>query len=204
MPSTEEEIILNLDKESSDLEDYDSYLIKKREYRLRKQQSRVLFAGVFLLVYVVMALSVLSFFRDTPSGLFPSFGISSSEEEKIKDLELRMNLIGMRVESLQSTISSTQASSSVSYLDSQFAELSRRQNALEESISLDPEKALTAGLLREKQKNLENNFSDLRNAQVRLDSKLSDFITAVFVTPIAVAFVGFFIWFIQRKITKND
>jgi nitrate reductase NapE component len=74
---------------------------------------------------------------------------------------------------------------------------------LEDSISLEPDKALTAAVLREDQKNVESSLTDVRDSEARLESKLDNFITTVVIVPIVTAIIGIIIWLLQGRLKKR-
>ncbi|HCC05339.1 TPA: hypothetical protein DEP58_03470 [Patescibacteria group bacterium] len=172
--------------------DYDFFL---REYQQRKKQQKLIFATASLLVYMIFILIFFVSFRSNPSFLFWPFKINTPSSD-ISILERQVDLLSKKVDELNNSTTTPVRGETTQ-------NLSIRLNTLEETISLNPDKALTAVLLREKQKNLEENFNNLRDAQSRLDSKVDNFVITVLIAPVVAALLGLLIWFLQSRFWKK-
>ena len=204
MTIDEQKIVSDISTESDGLKDFNSFSRLSRDYKLRKQQKKLFLFIIILFIYFIIALGALFVFRNNPYFLFWPLDIGK-ESRSITALDQRLSILENKSVDLQDLLAQpTSTSVSNNIINLQLVTLSNRQEALEESINLNPEKALTAGLLREKQKNLEDNFIQLRSVQERLDSKLDNFITTAILGPIVVAIIGLIVWFIQRKFKKED
>jgi hypothetical protein len=205
MSIDEQKIISDIKKDSSGVNDYRSYIRLDREYKYRRQQKLINLASLLTVVYTIIALIVFVFFKnDTRTFLYWPFN-PPSDQIKIKDLENRILDSEKKIDFIDSVInSSTTKNVSLDYINSQIYRLNSRQGALEESISLDSEKALTAGLLREKQRALEVNFSELREAQIRLDSKFDNFMITVILIPIITLVGSLIVWFFTKRNKKDE
>jgi len=204
MTIDEQKIISNISEESGGLKDYNSFLRFSDKYQLKRRQRKLIIMIIVLLFYFFGALVALFFFKNDYDLL--SWPLSAQpQNQQINDLQARTENLEKEIGSFQKIFaSSVNSNMAIGYLNSQFDKLDKKQTALEESISLDPEKALTAALLREKQKNLEDNFAQLRDAQNKLDSKLDTFITTVILAPIMVALLGLLGWFLKGKFDKKS
>lgn len=204
MPIDEQKIISDFNKSSSGLKDYKSLLNFEKEYRFKKQQRKLMFVSIIFVFYLLMALTLLLFFRNKASSIL-FWPLNTVESQRIESLENRLQNLEKDIENVQLTFSSTtNGNSSLSYINSQIHNLNTRQESIEQSINLDPEKALTATLLREKQKNLENNFIEIKNSQAKLESKFDNFITTIILGPLITAILGFIIWLIQSRLKKEN
>lgn len=192
----EEKIIRDIESESNGLRDYDSFARSTVEFRYKKQQQKMIFAIAFLFIYLVFALGFLYIFRNNTSFLLWPF--QAPDSPKISDLQRQVDSLGLEVSKLENTIS-TSTSEGVS-----VSGLRARIGALEESINLDPEKAVTAILIREQQKNLETNFTELKDSQIRLGDKVDSFITTVIIVPIIGFVLALLGWFIQARFFKKE
>lgn len=201
----EEKIISSIHKEDlKNLRDYATLARLENEYRYKNQQRRLRILTVFAAFYSLLSVMVLLWFKNRPNILFWPINIESQSQE-VENLRRDIESVKQETTILKSAISSsTGRDIPINYLNLQLDRLDNREKALEESISLDPEKALTAGLLREKQKNLEANLLELRGAHSKIDSKLDNFITTVLIAPIVTAIFGFLIWLLQKKMKKED
>lgn len=188
----EKKIIEDLEKEQSGLQDYASFVRLNEEFRYKKQQQKLFFATLLLSIYLVFALGFLFIFRNnTPSLIWP-FQTSSSPQ--IADLQLKLNSLATEFSILKSNISTS----------SENFVLSSRIAALEQSINLDPEKAVTAILIREQQKNLETSFKELKESQIRLEGKVDNFITSVIIVPIVGFLLALVAWYIQVYFSRRE
>ena len=192
----EKKIVSDIETESAGLKDYMSFLRLNNEYRLKRQQQKIFFITVFLGMYSVFAFVFLSAFRDHSAFVFWPFQVSNNGQ--MNNIQTRLDTLDEEIKNLKGSLSTTTADdNSVNYLKT-------RISALEDTISLDPEKALTAVLLREKQKNLEDNLSELRSEQSRLESKVDNLMITVLIGPVIAGFLGLLIWFIQKRFTKKE
>ena len=198
MALDEEKVIEDLENSSIDgLKDYANFVKSNAEFRFRRQQQKLVFGTMLLAVYLLFVLGVLSLFRNnTAFLLWPFMPSGSSDSQQLSKLQEQISSLQSEVAKL-STATSTPKSANIGKLDA-------RMEALEESINLDPEKALTAGLIREQQKNLEANFAELRDAQTRLEDKFGNFVTTVLITPIVGALLALLVWFIQARMSRKE
>lgn len=192
MALDEKKIIEDLEKDRDGLKDYASFVRSNAEFRYRKQQQKLIFATILLSVYLVFALGFLFIFRNNSPFLLWPFQSSNSQE--IYDLQKKVNSLASEVSTVKTNIS-TSSGSSV---------LSSRISALEQSINLDPEKAVTAILIRDQQKNLETNFKELKDSQVRLEGKVDGFITSVIIVPIVGFLLALLAWFVQVRLSRKE
>lgn len=195
MAVDEKTIIEQVENESEGLKAYASFLSSNEEYRYKKQQRRLIFLTFSLIIYLVFVLGFLFIFRNNASLLF--WPLRIFEQDQNIGLEVRVGVLEEKIKELRSSL----ATSSTENIN--INDLNNRIGSIEETIELNPEKALTAVLLREKQKNLDENFVDLRNAQVRLESKVDGFVTTVLVTPIVAALLGLLGWFLKNLYSKR-
>ncbi len=196
MAFEEDKIIKEIENESEGLKDYDSFIRSNTEFRYKKQQQKLIFATILAIIYLILSLGFLFTFRNNTSLLLWPFKVSDSD--KISNLQNQINSLNNQVSELKTNIStSTTEVVSTKKLDA-------RLTALEESISLDPEKAVTAILIREQQKNLTENFKELKDSQVRLSDKVDSFITSVIIVPIIGFLLALLGWFIQVRLSKKN
>lgn len=191
----EKKLIESIEKKSTIFNDYTSLARFNLEYQTKKRQQKLVFGSIFLVGYIIVAFSILFMFKDNTTVLFWPFE-KPVDSNQLDDLQKQVLTLSKETEDVKIALASPQNNASVKYLDN-------RLSALEQSISLNPEKALTAVLLREKQKNLEENFSELRSEQARLDSKVDNFFITVIIAPVAVAILGFLGWFIKGRFKKD-
>jgi hypothetical protein len=193
MDIDETKLFKKIEQDTSPLKDYKAFLKVSEELHQKKQQKKLIWKVALLLVYLSFSFIYLFLFRNNPSIIFWPVKTSSSEQE-ISDIQLQIDSLKKEISNLRSVYSSSSDNVTIKMLE-------KRIGGLEDAIFLDPEKALTAVLLREKQKNLETNFSELRNTQSRIEGKLDSFITTVIFVPL---FGGLIAWFVQSRFKKED
>ena len=193
MAVDEHKLIEDLARKSDGFKDYTTFLKLNAEFQLKKKQQKLIWGAGFLIVYLVFVLGFLSVFRNNTTLLLWPFKASNSEQ--ISKLEARVDL-------LQAEILKFSTSSSPNPIND-TRKLDARMDALEQTINLSPEKALTATLIREQQKNLEQNVSLLRDSQNRLESKVDNFVTTVLIAPIFAALLTLLGWFLKVHFFKK-
>ncbi len=204
MATEEEKIISDVSKENDSIKDYISFSRINSNYRLERRRKKLMFLTITLLIYAIAAVIALIKFKENSSLLhWPT------NDQKIKDLQIKV--LQEKITSIENDVKNIQTSLSSSskdmflnnYINIKLDELTKRERALEEAIYLDPEKALTTTLLKEKQKDIEDDFSQLRETQSKLDTKLDNFITTVIITPIIVAVLAILGWLIRINFFKK-
>lgn len=205
MQFDENKIINDLSKSPTGLNDYKSLLHSEKEYNYKLKQKKIMALAILLAVYTLFSIGLLIFFRNKANDILLWPLKPAQESTNIILLEKKLDNLSRETNNLNEILSkSVENNYSVSYFNSKLEKLNNSQKSIEEAISLDPEKVLTTTFLREKQKNLESSFLDLRNSQDKLDSKLDNFITTVIVVPIITAILGFIIWVLQSKYKKDN
>lgn len=195
MDLNEKKVIEDIKNVSSGFKDYNSFAHFNADYRLKKQQQRQILIAAIIAIYIFVIAGFLILSRNGSGTLLWPFATGDLSE--ITKLESR--ILGLEKDFKESEIATTTSSPS----EMALRRLNQRMSSLEETISLNPEKALTAVLLRERQKNIEDDFIELRNAQVRLDAKVDNFFITVLVGPIIVAILGLIAWFVQNRLSKK-
>jgi nitrate reductase NapE component len=204
MTIDEEKILSGLTKEKVDnLTDYNTFTRLDDQFKSKKKSKRIVVLLISLLVYVLISVTVLYSFRNRADVLFWPLNISSDGKTDPL-IDKKITALTAEISDLKFIIASTsQEYTSFNYLNSQIRELQNRERALEDSISLEPDKALTAAVLREDQKNVESSLTDVRDSEARLESKLDNFITTVVIVPIVTAIIGIIIWLLQGRLKKR-
>lgn len=190
MSLDEQKFIKNFNEESSSLNNYSTFLRSEAEFKLRKNQRKFSILAFVLSFYLLFILFFMNNYRK--DRLLSIFIKDDTITQEINEINSKINFLTKDIDNKFNNVS-TSASN----------QLNLRIDALEKSINLDSEKALTAGLIREQQKNLSINFSELKESQIRLENKMDNFVTTVLIGPIILTLLGFFVWFVQNKISKS-
>lgn len=135
---------------------------------------------------------------------FPFVDTKTSKElrQEIVSLKSNEDEINSRLDQVEKGLSSDPRDKDLQKISAQIQDLKAQQQAINQTITVDSDKALTATLLREKQKEIDANISDTRANQNRLNDKVDQFISTIISVPLigfVLALLSYLIYFLINR-----
>jgi hypothetical protein len=157
--------------------------------RLELRQRKFRLFVVTMFVYSFLALIAMVFLVNKDLLLFPFVDTKSVEQLKKEIVKLKTDSesVHQSLEEISKSLASDPRDKDLIKISAQIQDIRSRQQAIDQTINVDGEKALTATLIREKQKDIDANIVDVRAGQNRLNDKVDQFIS----TLISVPLIGF-------------
>lgn len=134
----------------------------------------------------------------------PTFQISSNSNVQTQELQDQVLSLSSKVQLLESSIKTASSSSN---LELRVVKLETGQKNLSDSIDMDIDKALTARVLQEKQKNIESEITTLQSSQSDTNRRIDGLITTVVAVPlggIALSLITSLVYFLFGRNSKKE
>lgn len=178
----------------------------EESYFLRTEINQRKFRYLILLTatYSFVALIVMVFIYNKDLLFFPFVDTKTSKElrQEIVSLKSNEDEINSRLDQVEKGLSSDPRDKDLQKISAQIQDLKAQQQAINQTITVDSDKALTATLLREKQKEIDANISDTRANQNRLNDKVDQFISTIISVPLigfVLALLSYLIYFLINR-----
>lgn len=157
------------------------FLRTEETLREKKRLQKQIYISIATTVYVV----VIALFMVKSSFVSRVFTPNEKIEQKIVELEKQIDALKKQNEVLQNTISSQNPENFQYYnLNNRINSLENSQKTLSDAVLFDPNDAITARLLAEKQKNLDEQFDSLKESVQRTNDYLLNLFWLVILAPI--------------------
>lgn len=179
--------------------------LSKEEQRGAKARRYYVMLFALMAVYSVLAAGIFAF-KDNDSFFTPEDTKSINElQTELEATQRETQQTDENVKKLITILEKPVQDPGQKALLARIEKLEIKQRAIETTVLEDPEKALTARLLREKQSNLEQQVKELKEDNAKLDSKIDQFISTIITVPIigfALALLSIVIVWVWRKIFR--
>jgi len=120
----------------------------------------------------------------------------------ITQLESQVQQLIQENKNLRDSVKYSSNSADVKIIDVRVTRLETQENALSQTILEDPDKALTARYLRDKQQSLEATVNDIKTNQAKINERIDGIVTTLIAVPL-VTFVLTFIGGVLLYIYNN-
>ena len=181
---------------------FNTYLKYKEDVKRKKQvqKSRLILAATIF--YTLIAGIITSGLMSKEGFIYGLFSErrNSEEQRKMEYLESEIVKINDSVDRLDKLFEENSKNTDLAVISTRLGSVEEKQSNIEQTILMDPDKAITTRLLRDKQEVLNNELTETKNALIRLNDKLDNFIIGVFATPLLVGLIG---WGLKYIFTRN-
>jgi len=165
-----------------------SYFINEES---RKNSSiKEIIVIIFTLIFIILSTILISFASSRTKTILPSFLNNDSNSialSKISELENNLKKNNEQILAIKNNLSTTSDNINIKNISIRLNEIENTQNAMSETILEDADKVITTKLLREKQKEIENNISEIKVSVLKLNDRLDSLVT----TLVAIPLIGF-------------
>lgn len=173
------------------------------EYEVARRRKFQDSLRLFVLVYGVIVIGLAITFLLTKTNFSSRFFSSNdSSDAKIAILQAEINDQSESINKLQKSLDDKSQTDN-SALAARVDNVSSRVDALESTVLIDPDKALTARLLREKQTTLEGSVKDLKSEIGEMRQASMNLVVAVVGVPLAGLLITMGISYVQNKNKKD-
>lgn len=180
---------------------FDEYLEVKRiedSLKEKKKLQKQTFISITTAIYVVIIALLMSNFSLVSKFFTPG----SKFDERIIEMEKQIDIVRKQNEILQNSISNQNPDNFQYYnISNRINNLENSQKSLSDAVLLNPNDVITARLLSEKQKILEEQFISLKDSFQGVNDNLNKLFWAAILLPL----IGLVWSFVKDKfLKKND
>jgi hypothetical protein len=181
-------------------------LMLEQEYRTKNFKLltdvfiKLLFTVIPLLTFVLFSTKIFN---------IPFLNSNSTNKTEMIVLQQQIDDINKKYDIISQELTKNASESSTRDLQLRIANMEVKQDSIAQTILIDPDKALTARLLRVEQKNLEDKYDQIKSNQSDLNNKFDNIILYVVAIPlggVVLSLVSAFVLYLfsKFKTLKND
>jgi hypothetical protein len=153
----------------------------------------------FLSLYISMIIAVLGLLFVQNDFLKDGLHVETTRD-KLEHVKEQLALTNNEIYLLKQNISrDASGSGSVAVLVNRVDKLEEQGKAIGDTILIDPDKAITASLLREKQKTMSDDMKSLREDQKDLRNLVTSLLIAVIASPLIFTAISYAAKFISDR-----